>query len=350
MARSKKFSPNIDNSDLTDFPDGRIKDNTGSGNGTPVNEYIYGDLHEMKDKLFRLYGIIPNGLPDNETNGYQTIEALRGLSSKNNFIQTITSVSGVLNVGLKLSFMLDNESVVCKSAVDLGAETQIKGIDGSTSALTINGLFKANEYVRLIKTVSGITLVRVGDSVSIDAMVGELFYLKKANQSEENAGTIDTKATTPLTNLTAFVKRVIGVDSVNYLATAIRNGLYPKEHFAIVESLGASDLRNIGWFSGLDVNGGSIGALASGGNISSATVTNTGGGYTIVRCVLQNPMDDTNYEVSSSVQSQAVAITADNTVGVPVYKIISNTTFDISLREFTGGTQNLKINMRIYQL
>ena len=61
MARDKKFAPNIDNSQPLVYPNGRIQDNTGSGNGTPVNNYVYSDLHEMKDKLMRLYGVIPNG-------------------------------------------------------------------------------------------------------------------------------------------------------------------------------------------------------------------------------------------------------------------------------------------------
>jgi hypothetical protein len=347
--RKKSLLLNIDNSDLVNYPDGRIKNNTGSGNGTPVNEVVYGDLHEMKDKLMRRYDITHNNLPDNETNGYQSIEALMALPSKNDFVLNLTSSLGKLVVPLKLNKLEDNESFILKATIDKTTETLIVGSDSIPFSLIFIGDFKAGEYIRMVFTSANVYLIRLVDAVNLDTAVNELLYLKKASQTEEDAGLIDTKSTTPLTNLTSFIKRVIGVDSVNYLATALRNGLYPKEHFEIVAGLGSSDLKNIGWFGGLEVSGGSIGALVSGGNISSATITNTGGGYTTIRCVLQNPMDDTNYEVSSNVQSQA-SITADNTVGVPVYKIISNTTFDVSIREFTGGTQNLKINMRIYQL
>ena len=29
------------------YPYGRIKDNTGAGDGTPVNEFVYGDIHQF---------------------------------------------------------------------------------------------------------------------------------------------------------------------------------------------------------------------------------------------------------------------------------------------------------------
>lgn len=347
--RNKLLAPNIDNSNPSVYPNGRIKDNTGSGNGTPVNEFVYGDLHEMKDKLMRLYGIVPNDLPDNESNGFQLIDALRALASKNDFILDLTTVSGVINVGLKLGFMLDKESVLCLAGFDKTTETQIKGLDNVTYTISILGSFKSGEYVRLIKTSSGITLIREVDAVNLDLAVSEFNYLKKASQTEENAGTIDTKATTPLINKTVFARRVNGVDSSTYLATPLQNGLLSKEDKAIIDGIGASDLKNIGFISGIEVSGGSVGVIPSGGNISSASITNTGGGYTTIRCTMANAMSDTNYDVTSSVISLGT-ISADNTVGVPVVKIISTTQFDVSLREFGTGSQNLKINFRIYQL
>ena len=50
MARNKALQPNIDGSDLTNYPDKRIRNNDGSGNGTPVNEQVYGDIHEFFGK------------------------------------------------------------------------------------------------------------------------------------------------------------------------------------------------------------------------------------------------------------------------------------------------------------
>jgi hypothetical protein len=242
--RALNSSPNVvDNSDLVNFPDGRIKDNDGSGNGTGVNERTNGDLHQTISRLMRLYGITPNNLPDNITNGYQIVDALVALASKNDYILPLTDVSGVLFVPVKLSFMMAGESLVCKSAINVASQTQISGSDALTLTFTKKGNFKNNEYVRLIKTASGVELVRLADDVSLDDMVGALNYLKKATQAEEDAGAIDTKATTPLSNLTAFVKRVIGTDSVNYLAKPTggadpRNGLLSKEDKKKLDDIG----------------------------------------------------------------------------------------------------------------
>ena len=345
-------NPNVDQSDLVNFPDGRIKDNDGSGNGTGINERTNGDIHQTISRLMRKYGIVPNNMPDNVTNGFQIVEAIQALASKNDFVLALTDVGGVLSVPIKFSFMDENESVICKSGINLAAQTQIKGSDAITFNVTYVGAFKNNEYVRVIKTASGVTIVRLADAVSLDAMVAELYFLKKATQTEENAGTIDTKATTPLSNLTAFVRRVIGVDSVNYLATAIRNGLYPKEHFSIVENIGASPVKNVGWFSGLDVAGPSPGAvLPTGGNITNAVVFASGTmiAETFILVTMQNAMTNTNYYVRSFIESQG-ALNNDNDVLSVVFKPISTTQYQIALKESASGIQSLKIHMEVVQL
>lgn len=337
---------NIDNSDLTNYPSGRIKDNDGSGNGTPVNRSVYGDLHSTISKLMRLYSISPNGLPDNETNGFQIIDALSALASKNDFIYPITSNGTVLNVPIKLSSMKDNEFIICLANFNKGSETLITGIGAASFTIAYSGAFKTNEYVRVIKTVSGVAIIRLADAVSLDAMVSDFLYLKKASQSEENAGSIDTKATTPLTNLTAFIRRVIGADSGSYLATAIRNGLYPKEHFTIVAGLVAP--KNIGWFSGLDV-GGSTGSLPISGNITSV-IASISGSDSFITVNLANAMSNTNYFVRVHIQSESASINSDNDICAPVFKPITTTQFQLGFREVTSNIQSLKIHLEVVQL
>lgn len=351
MARDKKLITNIDNSNLVDYPNGRIKDSTGAGDGTPVNEQIYGDIHEAFAKLMRLAGIPFSGLPDNELNSYQYIDAMRFLASKNDFITPLTSTAGVLVVSTKLGLVTENEHVICKSNVDFTAETNIKGSAGSTYPLTVVGSFKTNEYIRLIKTVSGVTLIRLSDSNNIDLVVSELLFLKKANQTEENAGAIDTVATTPLTNLVAFIKRVNGTDSATYLATALQNGLLSKEDKAILDGLGASPVRNIGTASGIDVNGGAIStSYAVSGDIVSAILTAKGGDTSTIRVVLANTMTDTNYYVRTFLQSQSSNIEVDNGIAATVFKPINSTTFDINVQENTSRTQNLKIHFEVVKI
>ena len=341
-------NPNVDQSDLVNFPDGRIKDNDGSGNGTGINERTNGDIHQTISRLMRKYGIVPNGLPDNVTNGYQIVEAIQALASKNDFVLALTDVGGVLSVPIKFSFMDENESVICKSGINLASQTQIKGSDATTFNVTYVGSFKNNEYVRVIKTASGVTIVRLADAVSLDAMVAELNFLKKATQAEENAGVIDTKATTPLSNLTAFIRRVIGADSGSYLATAIRNGLYPKEHFAIVAGIGASPVKNIGAFSGLEIEA-SSGLLPVFGNLSSAIAEDLEDG-TLIHVTFQNAMDNSNYAVWFTVQSESGSLNNDSDNFGGTYKVTSTTTFDFRIQEIRGKAQNLKIHFKIEQL
>jgi hypothetical protein len=341
-------NPNVDNSDLVNYPDGRIKDDDGTNNGTGVNRNTNGDIHSTISKLMRLYAIIPNDLPDNETNGFQLIDALRGLASKNDFIYPLSTNGTILNVDIKFSQMLDNEYIICLAQFNKASETQIKGIGVATFSITYSGNFKANEYVRVIKTSGGVSIIRMADAISLDAMVGDFLYLKKASQAEENTGTIDTKATTPLSNLTAFTKRVIGTDSVNFLATAIRDGLYPRAHFSIVAGLGASPVKNIGWFSGLDVNA-SSGSLAVSGNITAAYITSGGGSDSFVTVTMQNAMTGLNYYVRSFIESQGL-INYDNDIGREVFNPISATQFEIGFREISGTVQSLRLHIEVVQL
>lgn len=233
-----KNNSNVDNSDLPNYPDGRIKDNTGPGNGTPVNRSVYGDLHSNISKLMRLYNIGPNSLPDNETNGYQIIEALSALASKNDYIYSLTTNgTNELSVDIKLSLMKDNEFLICLAAADKTTETTVKGSNNTSLAVTYSGNFKANEYVRLIKTGAGVTIIRIADWNSLNAMVNELGYLKKASQAQEDAGTSDLVSTTPLVNKNTFIKRVNGTDSTSYLANSSRNGLMSKEQYDVVANV-----------------------------------------------------------------------------------------------------------------
>jgi len=67
--------PNI-GAPTTSYPDGLIVDNTSGITGTAVTEILYGDLIQTIHKLRRLAGMTANGLPDDETNGFQVLTTL----------------------------------------------------------------------------------------------------------------------------------------------------------------------------------------------------------------------------------------------------------------------------------
>jgi hypothetical protein len=351
MATNKKNAPNIDQSNLTDYPDGRIRDNSGAGDGTPVNRLVYGDLHEFFAKMMRLAEISYNGLPDNETNGYQLIDALTQLANKNNILYTVNSVGGVLAVSFKLSILKDGEIMVCRAGTNYASEPQIKGPGILTLNVTTSTNYKANDYLLLVKNSSGINIVRLADADNIDVLVASANFLKAATELEEYAGVSTAKATTPYTNQLAFARRVIGLDSGLFLATTLRNGLLSKEDKALINGLN-NPVKNVGWFSGLDI--GEISQLGTSlpryGNVVSAVVSSVVGFNTsVVLVTMQNAMVANNYFVRSFIQSEGT-LTADNNLICPVFKTVSNTQFLICLEEYEHPVQNLKIHVEVVQI
>lgn len=352
--RKLSTNVNVDLSDLVNYPHGRIKDNTGIGDGTPVDEKTKGDIHQAIEKLMRLYAIEANSLPDNELNGFQIVDAIRALASKNDFVLPLSLNTGVLAVPVKLGRMLENETLICKASFNLGAQTQIVGDDNVIFNILISSQFKTGEYIRLIKTSTNITLVRLSDSLNFGAIASELFFLKKATYAQEIAGLLDTVATTPQTNVLAFVERVNGASSSASLANALRNGLYPKEHFTIVANLGSSPIKNIGSFSGLDING-STGALPVTGNIISAVASvlganSLGHGSAKIVVTMANAMANLNYIPKMYIQSQSSNISTDVRVCFPVFKPISTTVFEVGIAETQGNVDNIKIHIEVQQL
>lgn len=69
MSRDFSARTDIDNTDPTNFPDGRILDSNPPtlNNGTAIAEDVLGDLHQFFLKLLRAASITPNGLADTDS-------------------------------------------------------------------------------------------------------------------------------------------------------------------------------------------------------------------------------------------------------------------------------------------
>lgn len=157
MARNKVNAPNIQ-APSGDYPNGRIRDNDGTNNGTPVNEFIYGDIHENIAKLMRRYSISYNNLPDNESNGYQFIEALRALPSKNDKLFSASGASVNVLIPVKVSNLEVNEIFVAIAQTSSQGKTTALGtLDNSTKPLNVIGNFASGDYVLFVNTSSNIT-------------------------------------------------------------------------------------------------------------------------------------------------------------------------------------------------
>lgn len=59
-----------------DYAYGDIRDRAGVTPGTPVSREVYADFHQFFERLMALGSVAHNNLPDNNTNGFQLIEAL----------------------------------------------------------------------------------------------------------------------------------------------------------------------------------------------------------------------------------------------------------------------------------
>jgi len=350
MARNKATLQNIDLSDPSNYLNGRIKDNTGSGDGTPVNERVYGDFHQLFAKLMNLSGLAFNNLPENETNGYQFIDSLRNLASKNDLNYELSKSGSVLTLPIRLGKVTNNEIFRAKATFNKGSETTIRGtLDNANKSVTYLGDFKENEYVRLINTTASVLIIREVDAFNLGTIVEELNYLKAATQTQENTGTTDEAATTPLTNKTVFTERVNGDDSDDYLANTNRNGLLSAAFWDIINGIGTPALRNRGRFVLGDISGSSPGTnLVSNGQIS-ATVTASGSGRSTVDITFDNEMDNMNYRLDFNAESLG-SLDSDNDFRGLVFKKISTTKASLLIQESANVTQNIQIHVDVIQL
>lgn len=336
--RDKGTLASIDNSDLSNYPNGRIKNNS-----TPVNELVYGDIHEFFAKLMRLYGISYNGLPDNETNGYQSIEALKSLASKNDYLINLTTVSGVISVPLKLGKLQNNESFIIKSSFDKSTESTIKGIDNVTKTVTFEGDFKSGDYLLMISGASGITLTRLSTATNFNTLATELSYLKAASNAETISGIITNKAVVPASFLAGFANFIRKND---YLVTETLNGLMSAADKVKLNGLGVNNDK-YGFVSVGDIDDGIVGATYPvSDDLASATITTRTDEGQVIRINLTTPMPDLNYLVRITPESLG-DIEFDNDINVLVFKKLSTSQFYVYIEENSDKTQNIKLHLEI---
>mgnify|MGYP003683475919 CR=1 FL=1 len=356
MARDKGTLTNIDKSDLANYPNGRIRNNSGVGDGTPVDEFVYGDIHEFFAKCMRLNGMSFTGIPDNEATGYQYLEAVIALASKNDYLLSLSgSTADALTVPLKLNLVKVGEAFICIAALDRTTETEIIGsldLSPSNYAVTFKGGdFKSGDYLLVIKTNSGVDIVRMTSATNFETIAEEYGYLLAASQAEEDAGAISTKGTTPLTNFTTFVKRVNGdPESDPYIVTQTHNGLMSKEDKIKLDGLGDDGNANqYGTVLVGDVDAGSVGLnYPVTGDIQAAQLTERTSKGNVITITLTNAMSSSDYMVRQLVQSLGT-IQFDNDLKAYIFKIISASQFQVYYEEDASVIQNIKVHYEIIQ-
>lgn len=160
----------------TDAPDsdylyGRVRDNSGVGDGTPVNEAMMGDILQFFARMLAQAGVTANGQPDNDYSGFQFFEALVKLfqqTQSGDILKTKvidigdwdmdTTISIDVAHGLTDRKKIRGTKVTVRNDSDVSYYDLLHGdsggnMDGSLGFLTGTAGFE--DYIRLIRTTSG---------------------------------------------------------------------------------------------------------------------------------------------------------------------------------------------------
>jgi hypothetical protein len=144
----------VHNQDYSLFPDGGIQNETTTKEGTPVIEEVYGDLLMNVYKYLRDRKIVVNDTQDNETNGYQLIQALkRNVNELNDVERTLQRVFiDTWSLGINFDLLPSKYFIFARASEDLvAAENVIYGTDsGDTIPFSSPTGFKASDEVLII--------------------------------------------------------------------------------------------------------------------------------------------------------------------------------------------------------
>lgn len=126
---------NVQAPDAT-WPFGKSTDNTGSGNGLPLNSATLEDYHQTFEKVFDESGLSANGLQDNAVNGFQLFQAFRKVFRPYNAYAALLSQSGTSAP----------TATVIENSLNASNITWTRIVAGSYRG-TLTGAFTANKTV-----------------------------------------------------------------------------------------------------------------------------------------------------------------------------------------------------------
>lgn len=201
-----------------DYPYGRIKNNTGANDGTPVDVDVYGDFHQFFERLIDQSDVTANGNPDNSTSGFQLFEAFLKLANRFNCTSTSTVT---LALGSKSFAVTANAAATL--AYKLGMPLYIQS--NNSPGKWMFGTFLAFSANNVVITVLGFN--GSGSDTSWTISIGGFIAANEAypgiteiaTQTEVNAGSDNSRFVTPLKLKTT--PEVMGVDGAAKLRTKV---------------------------------------------------------------------------------------------------------------------------------
>ena len=185
MARPLNIVPDIEAANA-EYPAGRIKNEVAPDVGTPVIEELYGDIIQVFHKLMRLAGLTYNELPENETTGFQYIEALA------KYVRTLSATltnKGTVELATDAETQGGTDSQRAITPASLESKTATESRKGIAELATNAEVQTGTDIVRIV-TPAGLN--------SKKASASALGLTKKASQLEVNAGTDTDPGSNPL--------------------------------------------------------------------------------------------------------------------------------------------------------
>src|SRR6185437_471026 len=172
MAIGIQNYPNIDTTDPTNFPNGRIKDDPAGVVGTPLKESTIGDIHQFFAKILRLTSTSPNNLPEDEGNGFQYLKSLMNiifppferLGFQTDISNTWANVAGSFN---NAAFQILSApgglfSLAPASVVNLCGQVHISALGGSGTS----PIFQATLIAPVSKKVQMGAMASIGGTLT----------------------------------------------------------------------------------------------------------------------------------------------------------------------------------------
>lgn len=152
----------------SDYPYGQIKDDTGAGDGTPVNVAVYGDFHQFFARMFALSGLTFNGLPDNDYSGFQYIEAANKLWKSYIGVLTLSANTTELLTYANIGYFINAEGNTVNKRITLPSAATCQ--DGDSITVYNNSNFQIELYKFTGNNINGnsnLYLSTTGDFVTL---------------------------------------------------------------------------------------------------------------------------------------------------------------------------------------
>lgn len=171
--------------DVSRFPDGQIRNETDLVQGTPVTREVYGDILTNLYKLLRLTGVSPTQTEDSELTQYQIIQALKLFSNDLNDLKQILTVDGsTISIGINFDLLPENYVMIGQISDSLDSSTTytLEGTGISTQSIEVLKDIEPSEIVVLILNSAG----------------GKIYHLNQSEANQTGTSSIETAYGSPI--------------------------------------------------------------------------------------------------------------------------------------------------------